>query len=145
MQISLQLLRNGKMPTYATEGSAGMDLYAAIDQEIILSPGTHTLIPCGFSMALPEGYEAQVRPRSGLALKHGITVLNTPGTIDADYRGEISVILVNFGKNPFTITSDMRIAQMIIATYKKVDFICVDTLTTTKRDVGGFGSTGTCR
>lgn len=142
MQLSIQLLRNGQMPTYGTQHSAGMDLYAAIDEDIILKPGQYQLIPCGFSMALPEGYEAQVRPRSGLALKHGITILNTPGTIDADYRGEVGAILVNTGDNEFTIVPHMRIAQMIIAAYEKVACLSVDTLEETKRGASGFGSTG---
>lgn len=142
MQLSIQLLRNGQMPTYGTQHSAGLDLYAAIDEDIILKPGQYQLIPCGFAMALPEGYEAQVRPRSGLALKHGITILNTPGTIDADYRGEVGAILVNTGDNEFTIVPHMRIAQMIIAAYEKVACLSVDTLEETKRGTSGFGSTG---
>lgn len=142
MQLSIQLLRNGQMPTYGTQHSAGMDLYAAIDEDIILKPGQYQLIPCGFAMALPEGYEAQVRPRSGLALKHGITILNTPGTIDADYRGEVGAILVNKGDNEFRIVPHMRIAQMIIAAYEKVSCLSVDILEETKRGASGFGSTG---
>ncbi len=142
MQLNIQLLRNGQMPTYATEHSAGMDLYAAIDQDIILKSGEYQLIPCGFAMALPFGYEAQIRPRSGLALKHGITVLNAPGTIDADYRGEVGAILINMGDNEFTIVPHMRIAQMIIASYQNVVCLSADTLRTTERGTGGFGSTG---
>lgn len=142
MQVNIQLLRNGQMPTYATQHSAGMDLSAAIDQDIILNPGQYQLIPCGFAMALPAGYEAQIRPRSGLAIKHGITVLNAPGTIDADYRGEVGAILINGGDNEFTVTPHMRIAQMVIASYQHVTCLTVDTLDTTKRGVRGFGSTG---
>lgn len=142
VQLSIQLLRNGQMPTYATQQSAGMDLYAAIDDTIILKPGQYQLIPCGFAMALPAGYEAQIRPRSGLALKHGITVLNAPGTIDADYRGEVGAILINRGDNEFTIASHMRIAQMIIAAYQHVVCLPVETLTETVRGANGFGSTG---
>jgi dUTP pyrophosphatase len=142
MQLNIQLLRNGQMPTYATPHSAGMDLYAAIDEDIILKSGQYRLIPCGFAMALSVGYEAQIRPRSGLALKHGITVLNTPGTVDADYRGEVGAILINMGDNEFTIVPHMRIAQMIIAAYEKVAALSVDALETTTRGNGGFGSTG---
>lgn len=133
------------LPAYATSLSAGMDLMAAILEDVILLPGMRTLVPTGLKMALPSGYEAQIRPRSGLALKFGITVLNTPGTIDADYRGEVQVILVNFGQEPFVISRSMRIAQMVIAP------ICQSFLTLVK-DVseigenldrqGGFGSSG---
>ncbi len=142
MQLNIQLLRNGQIPTYATAHSAGMDLYAAIDEDIMLKPKQYQLIPCGFAMALPEGYEAQIRPRSGLALKHGVTVLNAPGTIDADYRGEVGAILINMGDNEFTIVPHMRIAQMIIASYQNVVCRSVAVLETTERGVGGFGSTG---
>jgi dUTP pyrophosphatase len=142
MQLCIQLLRNGQMPTYATQQSAGMDLYAAIESNVTLKPGQYQLIPCGFAMALPAGYEAQIRPRSGLALKHGITVLNGPGTIDADYRGEVGVILINKGDNEFTIVPNMRIAQMIIAAYQHVSCLPVQTLDETTRGIGGFGSTG---
>lgn len=142
MQLNIQLLRNGQMPTYGTQHSAGMDLYAAIDQDVVLKPKQFQLIPCGFAMALPEGYEAQIRPRSGLALKHGITILNTPGTIDADYRGEVGAILVNMGDNEFTIVPHMRVAQMIIAAYEKAVCLSVDILEATGRGASGFGSTG---
>lgn len=131
------------VPFYATQSSAGMDLYAAIDKDITLQPGQRELVPAGFCMALPEGYEAQVRPRSGLALKHGITVLNTPGTIDADYRGEVKVILVNLGNDNFVITREMRIAQMIIAPFTQASLEHVENLDETERGEGGFGSTGT--
>lgn len=131
------------MPHYATEDSAGVDLCAALEEPLALAPGERTLIPTGLSIALPKDYEAQVRPRSGLALKYGITVLNAPGTIDADYRGEIKVILANMGQDSFTIERGMRIAQMVIAQYTKVAFEIVEDLDETVRGQGGFGSTGT--
>jgi len=130
------------LPAYATEHAAGMDLIAAVTNDIILQPGQRTLIPTGLQIALPEGYEAQVRPRSGLALKNGITVLNSPGTIDADYRGEVQVMLVNLGTEAFTVTRGMRIAQMVVAAYARVEWEQVETLPETKRGSGGFGSTG---
>jgi dUTP pyrophosphatase len=135
--------RDLPLPAYATPHSAGMDLLAALDAPVILRPGARILIPTGLSIALPEGYEAQVRPRSGLALKHGVTVLNSPGTIDADYRGEIGVILINHGQDDFEITRGMRIAQMIIAPYSTALFQVADELSDTSRGAGGFGSTGT--
>lgn len=131
------------LPTYATEHSAGMDLSAALEEAIELSPGERMLIPTGLAMALPDGYEAQIRPRSGLAVKHGITVLNTPGTIDADYRGEIKVCLINHGQEPFTVERGMRIAQMVIARHANVKWLKVDNLDETQRGSSGFGSTGT--
>lgn len=131
------------LPTYATEQSAGMDLTAALEEAIELAPGDRLLIPTGLSIALPKGYEAQVRPRSGLALKHGITVLNTPGTIDADYRGEIGVILINMGKEDFTIERGMRIAQLVIAKHETVQWEVAESLEESERGAGGFGSTGT--
>ena len=131
------------LPRYATVLSAGQDLEAAVDTPITLKPGERTLVPTGIAIALPEGYEAQIRPRSGLAAKNGITVLNSPGTIDADYRGEIKVILVNLGHEPFVIERGMRIAQMVIAAYARVSWNAVETLDETVRGVGGFGSTGT--
>lgn len=130
------------LPAYATPESAGCDLLAAIDGEITLSPLQRALIPTGLKMMLPDGFEAQVRPRSGLALKHGITVLNTPGTIDADYRGEVGVILINFGQENFTVTRGMRIAQMIIAPVTQTQWQEVTELNGTSRGEGGFGSTG---
>ena len=130
------------LPTYATALSAGMDLRANIEEDITLLPLQRQLVPTGLHIALPEGYEAQVRPRSGLALKHGITVLNTPGTVDADYRGEIMVLLVNFSNEPFTVKDGERIAQMVIAKHEKVDFELVDTLDETERGAGGYGHTG---
>ena len=131
------------LPTYATEQSAGMDLTAALEEAIEIDSGERMLIPTGLSIALPAGYEAQVRPRSGLALKHGVTVLNTPGTIDADYRGEIGVILINHGTEPFTVERGMRIAQMVIAKHETVAWEVSDALDETQRGSGGFGSTGT--
>jgi dUTP pyrophosphatase len=134
---------NLSLPAYATPHAAGMDLCAAVSADVILPPGQRALIPTGLSIALPEGFEAQVRPRSGLALKNGITVLNSPGTIDADYRGEVQVILANLGSDAFTITRGMRIAQMIVAQYSRVEWQQTDKLSETKRGTGGFGSTGT--
>lgn len=130
------------LPTYATAQSAGMDLRANIDASITLRPMERQLIPTGLYIALPEGFEAQVRPRSGLALKHGITVLNTPGTIDADYRGELKVLLVNFSNTDFVINAGERVAQMVIARYEKVDFEQVIELDDTERGAGGYGHTG---
>ncbi len=132
-----------QLPTYATEQSAGMDLTAALEEAIEIGPGERMLIPTGLTIALPEGYEAQVRPRSGLALKHGVTVLNSPGTIDADYRGEIGVILANLGQEEFTVERGMRIAQMVIAKHATVAWEVADELEETDRGAGGFGSTGT--
>ena len=129
-------------PAYATEQSAGVDLRAHLEAPMVLQPLQRTLVPTGLFMALPAGYEAQVRPRSGLALKHGISVLNTPGTIDADYRGEIKVILVNLSDQAFEILPGERIAQMVIARHEKVEWEEVDTLEETVRGAGGFGSSG---
>lgn len=131
------------LPAYATEHSAGMDLLAAIDAPLTLNPMERAMVPTGLAMALPDGYECQVRPRSGLAAKNGVTVLNTPGTVDADYRGEVKVILVNLGAEPFTIERGMRIAQMIVAPVTRVGWDEVETLPETTRGAGGFGSTGT--
>ncbi|MBX3455215.1 dUTP diphosphatase [Ferrovibrio sp.] len=130
------------LPAYATAESAGLDLQAAIAEPIVLQPGQRKLVPTGLAIALPAGFEAQVRPRSGLALKHGITVLNAPGTIDADYRGEIGVVLINHGDQPFTINRGERIAQMVVASYSQVRWQAVEELTDTQRGAGGFGSTG---
>jgi dUTP pyrophosphatase len=145
--IPLQILDHARdlpLPAYATPHSAGVDLLAAVGQgeEIVLRPMERALIPTGLAMALPEGFEAQIRPRSGLALKHGITCLNSPGTIDADYRGEIKIMLINLGAEPFVITRGMRIAQMVVAPYVQVVFAPTDTLAPTERGAGGFGSTG---
>lgn len=130
------------LPQYSTKNSAGMDLRANLDSPIVLAPLQRVLVPTGLFIALPEGYEAQVRPRSGLALKHGITVLNTPGTIDADYRGEIGVILINMGQTDFVINDGERIAQMVIAKYEQAEFAPVDFLDETERGEGGFGHSG---
>ena len=129
-------------PSYATEKSAGMDLKADIKEPITLGPLERAMVPTGLYIALPDGTEAQVRPRSGLAAKFGISVLNAPGTIDADYRGEVKVILVNLSKEPFTINPGERIAQMVVAKYEKVEWDEVETLDETDRGTGGFGSTG---
>ena len=130
------------LPAYATADSAGLDLQAAIAEPIVLQPGQRKLVPTGMAIALPPGFEAQVRPRSGLALKHGVTVLNAPGTIDADYRGEIGVVLINHGDQAFTINRGERIAQMVVAAYSQVRWQAVEELTDTQRGAGGFGSTG---
>jgi dUTP pyrophosphatase len=145
LTVALKRLPHGAglpLPAYATEGSAGLDLAAAVDATITIEPGARALVPTGFSIALPMGYEAQVRPRSGLALKHGITVLNAPGTIDADYRGEVGVVLVNTGKVAVAITHGMRIAQLIVAPVERAALREVAELPASGRGVGGFGSTG---
>jgi len=145
VEIQVKILEHGSkewVPVYATEHAAGVDLCAAVAEDIVLKPMQRKLIPTGFAMAIPVGYEAQVRPRSGLAIKHGITVLNSPGTIDSDYRGEVQVILANLGEEDFTVTKGMRIAQMVIAKYEKAAFDVVDELSETARGTGGFGSTG---
>lgn len=130
------------LPVKMTEHSAGFDLHAAVSAPSVIDPGQILLVPCGFAMALPDGYEAQVRPRSGLASKNGITLVNTPGTIDSDYRGEVKVPLINLGKSPFTIERGMRIAQMLIAPVPKVNLVEVEDLDETARGKGGFGHTG---
>lgn len=130
------------LPAYQTRDAAGFDLVAAVSEPMTLSPGERALVPTGLTMALPGGHEGQVRPRSGLAAKHGITVLNTPGTVDADYRGEVKVILINLGAEPFVIERGMRIAQMVIAPVVQVEFAEVYALSDTTRGAGGFGSTG---
>jgi dUTP pyrophosphatase len=142
--ITIKVVNKGHqpLPAYATPQSAGMDLRANIDTQITLHPMERRLIPTGLHIALPAGFEAQVRPRSGLALKHGITVLNTPGTIDADYRGEVMVLLVNFSNDDFIINDGERIAQMIIARHEQGDFVEVETLDATERGEGGYGHTG---
>lgn len=142
--IKIKVVNKGhqQLPAYATTQSAGMDLRANIDGEIVLHPMERRLISTGLHIALPEGYEAQVRPRSGLALKHGITVLNTPGTIDADYRGEVMVLLINFSNEDFVINDGERIAQMVIARHEQGEFIEVDELDETERGEGGYGHTG---
>lgn len=130
------------LPEYATDLSAGMDLRAAVEQDTVLEPGCRALIPTGIQIGLPPGYEAQVRPRSGLAIKHGITLLNSPGTIDADYRGEVKVIIANLGAEPVTITRGQRIAQMVVAPVSRVEWKRCAQLDETERGAGGFGSTG---
>lgn len=142
--VKVKIINKGHQqpPAYATPQSAGMDLRANIDATITLKPMERKLIPTGLFMALPEGYEAQVRPRSGLALKHGITVLNSPGTIDADYRGEVGVILINLSQEDFIINDGERIAQMVIARHETADFEQVEVLDDTERGEGGYGHTG---
>ncbi len=130
------------LPAYATVQSAGLDLRANLSEPIVLHPMERVLVPTGLHIALPDGYEAQVRPRSGLALKYGVTVLNTPGTIDADYRGELKVLLVNFSNEDFVIRDGERIAQMVVARYEQVDFEPVSVLDETERGEGGYGHTG---
>jgi dUTP pyrophosphatase len=130
------------LPAYETSASAGMDLRANLDSEVLIKPLERFLIPTGLFIEIPEGYEAQIRPRSGLAIKHGITLLNTPGTIDSDYRGEVKIILVNLSNQDFIVKDGERIAQMVIAEHKKVAWVEVSDLTATERGVGGFGHTG---
>jgi dUTP pyrophosphatase len=145
--IDVRILPHGEglaLPAYQTGHAAGLDLLAAVgeDAPVVLAPGRHAMVPTGLSIALPEGYEAQVRPRSGLAARHGVTVLNSPGTIDADYRGEVCVLLINHGSEPFTIRRGERIAQMVIASVARAELAITAALTTTERGSGGFGSTG---
>lgn len=142
MQIPIINRSHHALPAYATPFSAGVDLRSNLDEPIVLRPMQRVLVPTGLYMALPAGYEAQVRPRSGLAIKHGITVLNAPGTIDADYRGEICVILANFSDQPFTINDGERIAQMVIARHEQAEWLPTDTLDVTERGKGGFGHSG---
>ena len=147
VRIEIQQLPHGEglpLPAYQSAHAAGLDLLAAVpeDQPLTLAPGARALVPTGVAIALPEGFEAQVRPRSGLAAKHGVTVLNAPGTVDADYRGEISVILINHGHEPFAVRRGERIAQMVIAAVARAELAPVTTLASTARGSGGFGSTG---
>jgi dUTP pyrophosphatase len=145
MKIAIQKLPHAidlPFPTYATEGSAGLDLLAANDELVTLAPGGRTAVPCGIAIALPAGFEAQVRPRSGLALHYGITVLNAPGTIDSDYRGEVKAIIVNLGDAAFEISRGMKIAQMVIARHEHAELVEVSELPASERGAGGFGSTG---
>ena len=142
MKVEIINKSKHQLPSFATALSAGMDLRANLDNPIVLQPLERTLVPTGLFMALPAGYEAQVRPRSGLASKKGITVLNSPGTIDADYRGEVCVILVNLSNEPFTITDGERIAQMVIARYEQIEWCECEVLEETDRGAGGFGHTG---
>ncbi|SEA72700.1 dUTP pyrophosphatase [Prevotella sp. tc2-28] len=142
--VKIQVVNRGhqQLPAYATAQSAGMDLRANLAEPIVLHPLERRLIPTGLHIALPEGYEAQVRPRSGLALKHGLTVLNSPGTIDADYRGEIGVVLVNLSQDDFVVNDGERIAQLVIARYEQAALVTVETLDETERGEGGYGHTG---
>jgi dUTP pyrophosphatase len=147
MKLSIRRLTHGEglpAPSYASDGAAGLDLYAALPagQKLVLEPGARDLIPTAIQIALPAGYEAQVRPRSGLAVNHGVTVLNAPGTVDSDYRGEVKVLLVNHGGQPFEITRGMRIAQLVISPVAHATLVEVDDLDETARGAGGFGSTG---
>ncbi len=146
LAVAIKRLPHGvdlPLPSYATTDSAGMDLAAAVASDLVLKPGARAVVPTGFVIALPRGFEAQVRPRSGLAARHGVTVLNAPGTIDADYRGEVGVILVNHGSADFTVTRGMRIAQMVIAPVSLATLAEAAELPDTARGTGGFGSTGT--
>ena len=142
--LNVKVINKGHqpLPAYATSQSAGMDLRANIDESIVLHPMERRLAPTGPHIALPQGFEAQIRPRSGLALKHGITVLNTPGTIDADYRGELMVLLINFSDTDFVINDGERIAQMVVARHEQIEFQLVDELDDTERGAGGYGHTG---
>ena len=142
--MKIQIINKSKhpLPHYATEQSAGMDLRANLEKPVILKPLERKIIPTGLYIALPDGYEAQIRPRSGLAIKHGITLVNTPGTIDADYRGEIGIIMINLSNEAFEIKDGERIAQMVINKYEKITWETVEKLDETQRGTGGFGSTG---
>ncbi len=145
LTVAIKRLAHGvglDLPAYATPSSAGMDIAAAVTDEVVLKPGERALIPAGFAIALPPGFEAQIRPRSGLALRLGVTMVNAPGTIDADYRGEVGVILINLGERDFVVTRGLRIAQMVIAPVTRAAFAEVDALPETARGADGFGSTG---
>lgn len=142
VEVSIINRSHHALPSYSTPLSAGMDIRANLESPVTLAPGERVLIATGLYIALPEGYEAQIRPRSGLALKHGITVLNTPGTIDADYRGEIGIILINLSDKPFVIEDGERIGQMVVAQHSRVEWHATDTLDETERGAGGFGHTG---
>lgn len=146
VSVSVTRLPHGadlELPAYETADAAGMDLHAAVDGDVVVAPGARTLIPTGLAIALPSGYEAQIRPRSGLALKNGISLVNSPGTIDADYRGEVGVIVINHGDQDFIVSRGMRIAQMVVAPVIQAAWDEVDELPETTRGAGGFGSTGT--
>ena len=143
--VAVRRLPHGEglpLPAYATPGSAGLDLVAALERPVEIQPGGRTLVPTGLAMELPEGYEAQIRPRSGLALRHGLTVLNAPGTVDADYRGEVSVLLVNLGDRPVTLSRGERIAQLVVAPVTRIAWSEQASLSETRRGAGGYGSTG---
>jgi dUTP pyrophosphatase len=145
LDVAIQRLPHGAdfdLPAYQSAGAAGLDLHAALSDEVILDPGARTLVPTGVAIALPDGYEAQVRPRSGLAARHGVTVLNAPGTVDADYRGEVMVLLINLGQAPFAIRRGLRVAQLVVAPVARIAWREHAALPTSARDAGGFGSTG---
>jgi dUTP pyrophosphatase len=145
MKVEFCRLKNGEglsLPQYQTAGAAGMDICAAVEGSVVLQPGEIVLIPTGFAMAIPSGFEVQIRPRSGLAVKHGITLINSPGTIDSDYRGEVKVPLINHGRKPFTLLRGDRIAQMVVASVVRAEVVEVGELDTTDRGTGGFGHTG---
>ena len=146
MNVQIIRIREGfddlPLPSYATDGAAGMELRAAVDRPITLAPGERASVPTGIAIALPRGFECQVRPRSGLAMKHGISMVNNPGTVDEDYRGEIGVLLINHGEEPFTIERGERIAQIVIARYERITWEMVGELPESNRGSGGFGSTG---
>lgn len=144
--LPVRILPHGEglaLPAYQTADSAGLDLVAAVEAEMVLQPGERALVPTGLAIALPSGYEAQIRPRSGLAFKHGLTVLNSPGTVDADYRGEVKVLMINLGQEPFAVKRGERIAQMVVAPVTQIAWQPVADLEETARGAGGFGSTGT--
>jgi dUTP pyrophosphatase len=143
LRVAVKILRPGAViPGYMTDHAAGMDLHAALDAALQLQPGQRVLIPTGLALALPPGYEGQVRPRSGLALKHGLTLVNSPGTIDADYRGEVGVIMINHGQETVSIAPGERIAQLVVAAVNRVEFELIEQLPETERNAGGFGHTG---
>ena len=145
MRIAIQRLVHAQdlpLPAYGTAGAAGLDLFAAVDKAVVLAPGGFAGIPTGIAIALPDGFEAQLRPRSGLALRHGVTVLNAPGTIDSDYRGEVTAILINHGAEPFAVARGMKIAQLVVAAHAHVEWSETTNLQDTVRGTGGFGSTG---
>lgn len=147
ISVAIKILPHAEglgLPEYATAQAAGMDVRAAITADVVLEPSQRLAIPTGIAIALPDGWEAQIRPRSGLSLRHGLSLLNSPGTIDADYRGEVHVILANLGTESFTVTRGMRIAQMVVARYDRVQWQAVTELPESERGEGGFGSTGTC-
>ena len=145
VKLEIEILPHGRglpLPSYASEGAAGLDLRAAVDEEVVIPPGGWALIPTGMKVAIPEGFEGQVRPRSGLALRHGIALLNAPGTVDSDYRGEVKVILVNLGREPFVVRRGDRIAQLVISPVARAEVEVVERVSPTRRGEGGFGSTG---
>jgi dUTP pyrophosphatase len=142
LEVLIAKKEGAGLPCYATDASSGVDLCAFLEESMVIKPLERSLVPTGIFIGIPKGYEAEVRPRSGIAIKHGVTVLNTPGTIDADYRGEVKVILINFGTEPFVINNGDRIAQMVFKRVARVDWKIVETLSETQRGEGGFGSTG---